>query len=58
LGALGIIPDVWIFQFGINDMESFGFDVVVKDTPEVLPHARRNLKGVKKFDFDVLRPCF
>lgn len=38
-------------------MQPFGFDFVVKDTPEVQPRVRRSRGGGMKFDFDVLRPC-
>jgi len=38
-------------------MQSLGFDFVVKDTPEVLPRARRSRRDGMKFGSDVLRPC-
>ncbi len=33
LGVLRIVPDGWIFEFCVYNLETFEFDVVVKDTP-------------------------
>jgi hypothetical protein len=56
LGPFRIIPDGWIFEFSINNMQALSFDFVVKDTPEVLPRALRSRGDALKFDFDVLLP--
>jgi hypothetical protein len=35
---LGVIPNLWMFEFGVYLFESITFDIEVKDTP--LAHAR------------------
>ena len=34
LGVLGIVPDVWVFQFAVNFDQPIMLVIVVKDTPE------------------------
>jgi len=42
LGMLGVVPDVGVFQFGVDDVQAFGLGIVVKETSARGSAARRS----------------
>jgi hypothetical protein len=40
LGALGVVPDVRVFQLAVDLGQAISFLIVVKDTPEWTGYAR------------------
>jgi hypothetical protein len=42
LGLLGIVPDRWIFQRGVNGPQTFRLGIEVKDTPGGLGLGRKD----------------
>src|SRR5690606_25929553 len=45
LGVLGSGPDRWIAQFGVDVVQAFGLQVVVKDTSVAPARALRSRRG-------------
>jgi len=45
LGVLGVVPDVGVFEFGVDYMQALRFVIVVKDTSEELLPVPNNRSG-------------
>src|SRR5690606_20144684 len=58
LRVLGIVPDVGVFQFGIDYLQTLGFGVVVKDTSVRRIGALRNLRYGRQSGSDVRLPWY
>ncbi|GAB3089702.1 hypothetical protein GCM10027287_33540 [Bordetella muralis] len=56
LGVFGVIPDRGVFEFCIDDLQAFGLQIVVKDTPVTPARALRSRRGGRRVGSDVRLP--
>jgi len=50
LGVLGVVPDVGVFEFGVDYVQALRFVIVVKDTSEELLPAPNSRSGGLRVD--------
>jgi len=56
LGVFGVIPDSGVFEFCVDDLQAFGLQIVVKDTPVTPARALRSRRGGRRVGSDVRLP--